>query len=118
MALGTCWRALLSFLKSLHSRHDLVSGGGGCAGRCVLSHLSCVKCVTLCDPMDRSLPAGLLCPWDSPGKNTGVSCLALLWDLLDPEIEPMSLTSNLHWQEGSLPLAPPGLIVLILWQLS
>ena len=27
------------------------------------------SCLTLCDPMDYSL---LLCPWDSPGKNTGV----------------------------------------------
>ena len=23
-------------------------------------------------------PARLLCPWDSPGKNTGVGCQALL----------------------------------------
>ena len=27
------------------------------------------SCLTLFDPMDYSL---LLCPWDSPGKNTGV----------------------------------------------
>ena len=27
------------------------------------------SCPTLCDPIER---AGLLCPWDSPGKNTGV----------------------------------------------
>ena len=43
--------------------------------------------------------------WDSPGKNTGVGCHAHLPDL---GIEPESLTSNLHWQVGSLPLAPPG----------
>lgn len=53
MAVGTCWQALFSFLKSLHLRHDLVSGGVGVG---VLSHFSCVKYVTLCDPMDRSLP--------------------------------------------------------------
>ena len=35
--------------------------------RCVLS---CFSCVRLCNPMDYS-PPGLLCPWDSPGKNTG-----------------------------------------------
>ena len=34
-------------------------------------------------------PTRLLCPWDSPGKNTSM-CL-------------------LHWQGGSLPLAPPRL---------
>ena len=28
-------------------------------------------------------------------------------DLSDPRIEPASLTSNLNWQVGSLPLAPP-----------
>ena len=33
-------------------------------------------CTTLCDPMDYSLP--VLCPWDSPGKNIGMGCLALL----------------------------------------
>ena len=30
------------------------------------------SCLTLCDPMDCSLP--VLCPWNSPGKNTGVGC--------------------------------------------
>ena len=30
-------------------------------------------CPTLCDPTDR-----LLCPWDSPGNNTGVGCQFLL----------------------------------------
>ena len=52
-------------------------------------------------------PARPPCPWDSPGKNTGVGCHALLqgivltqgWNL------PLSL---LHWQVGSLPLALPG----------
>ena len=31
----------------------------------------------LCNPMDCS-PPGSSCPWDSPGKNTGVGCHALL----------------------------------------
>ena len=34
--------------------------------------------LTLCDPVDYIYPARLLCPWDSPGKNTGVSHHALL----------------------------------------
>ena len=33
------------------------------------------SCPTLCNPMG---PTGLLCPKDSPGKNTGVGCHALL----------------------------------------
>ena len=32
-------------------------------------------CPTLCDPMEA---ARLLCPWDFPGKNTGVGCQFLL----------------------------------------
>ena len=35
------------------------------------------SCPTLCDPTDGS-PLGSLCPWDSPGKNTGVGCHFLL----------------------------------------
>ena len=34
-------------------------------------------CLTLCGPIDGS-PLGLPCPWDSPGKNTGVGCHFLL----------------------------------------
>ena len=30
-------------------------------------------CLTLCNPMDCSLPR-LLCPWNFQGKNTGVGC--------------------------------------------
>ena len=36
------------------------------------------SCPTLCDPMDCSPPGLLLCPWDSPDKNTGVSCHVVL----------------------------------------
>ena len=38
---------------------------------------------------------------------SGLPC-PLSGDLPDPGLEPVSLTSNLHWQAGSLPLAPPG----------
>ena len=34
------------------------------------------SCLTLCDPIDTSPPGS--CPWDSPGKNTGVGCQFLL----------------------------------------
>ena len=40
----------------------------------LLSRFSCVRlCVT-----HRRQPTRLLCPWDSPGKNTGVGCHFLL----------------------------------------
>ena len=35
------------------------------------------SCLTLSDPIDGS-PPGSPCPWDSPGKNTGVGCHVLL----------------------------------------
>ena len=49
----------------------------------------------------------LLCPWDSPGKNTGVGCQCPPpGDLPDPSREP-ALFCLLHWQPGSFSLAPP-----------
>ena len=46
-------------------------------------------CPTLCNPMDCS-PPGSLCPWDAPGKNTGVGCSALLQGMFPTQ------GSNLH----------------------
>ena len=52
------------------------------------------SCPTLYDPMDCSAPGSFLCPWDSPGKNTGVDCPVLFQrDLLDIGIKPISLMS-------------------------
>ena len=41
------------------------------------------SCLTLCNPMDSLQPTptprpGLLCPWKTPGKSTGVGCHYLL----------------------------------------
>ena len=36
-----------------------------------------LSCLSLCNPMDSSVTR-LLCPWDSPGKNTEVGCHFLL----------------------------------------
>ena len=49
----------------------------------------------------------LLCPWDSPGKNTGVGCHFLLQGTFPTQGSNPSLLGLLHWQVGSLPLAPP-----------
>ena len=46
--------------------------------------------------------ARLLCPWDFPGKNTGVGCHFLLQGIFPTQ----GLNLNhLHWQAGSLPLS-------------
>jgi len=49
-----------------------------------------------------------LCPWDSPGKNTGVDCHFLLQGMFLTQGLNPRLRHLLHWQAGSLPLAPPG----------
>ena len=53
-------------------------------------------------------PAMLLCPWDSPDKNTGVGCHSLLQRIFPTQGSNQHLSGLLHWQVGSLPLAPPG----------
>ena len=53
-------------------------------------------------------PARLLCPWDSPGKNTGVGCYALLQGIFLTQGSNSHLLGRLHWQMGSLPLVPLG----------
>ena len=64
-------------------------------------------CPTLNDPKDCS-PPGLLCPWDSPGKNTGVGCHHLLQGSFLIQGWNPHLFSLLHCQTGSLPLMLPG----------
>ena len=41
--------------------------------------------------------------WDSPGKNTGVCCHALLQKIFSNEESNLHLLCLLHWQEDSLP---------------
>ena len=39
------------------------------------------SCPTLCNPINCSPPARLLCPWNFPGKNTGVGGHSLLQEI-------------------------------------
>ena len=64
-------------------------------------------CLTLCDPM---WPTRLLCPWDSPGKNTGVGCHFLLQGIFPTQGSNLHLLHLLHWQEDSLQLRHLGSI--------
>ena len=60
-----------------------------------------VSCSIMCDSlqfMDYSLP----------GKNTGMGCHALLQGIFQTQGSNPRLLCLLHWQAGSLPLAPPG----------
>ena len=53
------------------------------------------SCPTLCNPTDRSTPG--FGPWDSPGKNTGVSCHTLLQRIFLTQESNLGVLS-LHWQ--------------------
>ena len=53
------------------------------------------------------LPARFLCPWASPGKNTGVSCHDLLQGVFPTQGSNLYLLCLLHWAD-SLPTEPPG----------
>ena len=59
-------------------------------------------CLTLCDP------AGLLCPWDFPGKNTGVGCHVLLQGIFLTQVSNPHLLGLLRGQASSLPPCHPG----------
>ena len=62
------------------------------------------------DPLDSS-PPGSSVHGDSPGKNTGVGCHALLQGILLTQGSHLHFLCLLHWQVGSLPLAPPCMYV-------
>ena len=52
-------------------------------------------------------PTNLLCPWNSPGKNTGAGCHFLLQGIFLTQGLNLPLFCLLQGQAGSLPLVPP-----------
>ena len=65
------------------------------------------SCPTLCDPVGYSLP-GSSVHGDSPGKNTGVGCHALLQGIvLTQGLKPLSPAAP-ELQADSLPLSHQG----------
>ena len=83
---------------------------------CVCTYMCVCVCVCVCVYVciSNSLqpyglqPTRLLCPWASPGKNTGVVYHALLQDIFLNQGSNPCLLYLRHWQVGSLPLALPG----------
>ena len=67
-------------------------------------------CMLGCSVMSDSLqpygpqPARLLCPWDSPGKSSGVGCHLLLPGVSPAQGVNPHLQRLLPWQADSLPL--------------
>ena len=73
-------------------------------------HPLCVRakwlpsCPTLCDSVDSS-PTRLLCPWDSPGKKSGVGCHFLLQGIFLTQESNLHLWRLLHYRQILHPLA-------------
>ena len=77
----------------------------------LLSTLGTYKVVSVSSVMSDSLqphglwPTRLLCPWDFPGKNTGLGCHSFLQRIFPTQgLNPCLL----HWQAYSLPLSHQG----------
>ena len=89
----TLWRTVWRFLKTVGIKLPCM--------RVKLLQL----CLTFCNPIDCSLPGSSVHGILQAGSWSGLPCPPP-GDLPDPGTEPASLMS-LHWQEVSLPLAPP-----------
>ena len=79
----------------------------------VTDHLLCIKhcvCVQLFSHFQLfatpwTVPARLLCPWNFPGKSTGVGCHFLLQRIIPAQGSNLCF---LHWQVDSSPLSHLG----------
>ena len=92
--------------ESVMTKSGMREGGSSCLLR--ERERVCV-CVRACSVVSDSVrPHGLqstrfLCPWDFPGKNTGVGCHFLLQGIFQIQWSNPCLSHLLHWQEDSLP---------------
>ena len=73
-------------------------------------------CVPTCSVMPAGHePPGLICPWNFPGKNTGVGCHALFQGILPTQGLNSCLLHLLHQQAGSSPLCHLGSLNMGIW---
>ena len=73
--------------------------------RYTLTHSVTQLCLTVCDPVDCSLPGF---SWDYSGRNTEVGCHFLFQEILQTQGLNPFLLSLLHWQADSFITEPPG----------
>ena len=74
-----------------------------CVCVCVCAHMHTLCHIQLLRPHGL-WPTRLLCPWDSPGKNTGVGCHFILYGIFLTQGLNPCLLCLLYWQVDSLPL--------------
>ena len=90
----------------INNQLEIFTGKGPFVHACVLSPFSRVRlCATLWTVARVS--CRLLCPWDSPSKNTGVDGHAFLQGIFLTQGSNLHLSCLLHRQVGSSPLTPP-----------
>ena len=105
-----------------------ISSSSVLENKCVWKLKACLKCLhvlslvaqlnpALSDPMDCS-PPGSSIHGDSPGKNTGVGCHALLQGIVPIQGLNLHLLSLLYCQVGSLPTEQPGKPYVITYPLE
>ena len=70
--------------------------------------LSPQSCLTLCNPLDCSLPVSSVHGIDSPGKNTSWVTMPSSRGSPWPRNQTLILLCFLHWQAGSIWLVPSG----------
>ena len=68
----------------------------------LLARSAAQPCLTLCDPGLQ--PPTALCPWESPGKSTGVGRHVLVQGIVPTRGWNPRLVYLLHWQGDSFPL--------------
>ena len=66
-----------------------------------VSQLVVLSCSDVSDSLQPLQPARLLCPWDFPGKNTGVDCHFILQGIFPTQGSNSHLFCLLHWQADS-----------------
>ena len=79
-----------------------------CVGVCVCSVMSDSFVTSYTVARQVPLPTRLLCPWNFPGKDTGVECHFLLQGIFPIQGSNLHLLHHRHWQADSLPLPPSG----------
>ena len=83
-----------------------------CVCVCVCAYLV-TSCLTFLQTHGQ-YAARLLCPWNSPGRNTGVGCHALLQGNIPTQGSNPHLLCLLHQQADSLPAELQGSPLLLL----
>ena len=102
------WVCYSHVLRFVHSSHPYSSRSIRCRDRCCHSLVSCQRSGWLVSCYYHPYSSHNLSdvPCRSPGKNTGVGFHILLQGIFPIQRSNPHLLRLLHWQAGSLPLAP------------